>query len=113
MKIPRRAYVAASTMVLLAGCGDDNPTYVPPPAELTIAGSYQLVNAFDLTGSALLPEQVNTYLKLLVQLRDDPSGALFTVLDEAGVPLASELEAALPDVVADRLKGWINDYVFG
>jgi hypothetical protein len=111
MKTVRRAYVVPVTLVLLAGCSDDAAPYVPPPADLTIAGKYELTTEIDLTASSLVPDPVHTYLDILARLRDDPAGALFAVLDEAGVPLASDLEAALPDIVDDRLEGWINDYV--
>ncbi|MES1157810.1 MAG: hypothetical protein ABUL67_01800 [Haliangium ochraceum] len=106
--------------LMLAGsfvgaCGADGGDHVlqPPPPDLVVAGPYGVVSTYDLTTAALLPESANGYLQELKALRDDPAATFFRLLDQAGVPLAGDLLGVLPSPLDDRLKGWINDYVFG
>jgi hypothetical protein len=53
---------------------------------------------------------VTTYVQAIVGLRNDPASTMFKLLDDAGVPLASDLMGALPGPVADQLKKAINDF---
>lgn len=110
-----RVVMALALFVPFTGsCGGDGKVGAgPPPADLVIAGAYDLVSAFDLTTSALLPEPAYGYLQDLKSLRDDPAATFFRLLEDAGVPLAGSLLAVLPGPLASRVKGWINEYVFG
>src|SRR4051794_41789575 len=67
-----------------AGCGEDDAEPGPPPADLEVAGTYEIVSTYDFTAAGLLPAPVATYAKAIVGLRTDPAGALFFLLDEAG-----------------------------
>lgn len=97
----------------MAGCGDNDPAPGPPPADLEVAGSYELVSTYDFTVAGLLPEPIAEYAQTIAGLETDPAGTLFKLLDEAGVPLASDLLAALPGPVANELKTWINEAITG
>lgn len=70
-----------------------------------------MVNEFDLTVSNVLPEMVYTYVDLLARLRDNPAGTLFDLLEQADVPLLSDLMAALPSSLESSLEGWLNDAI--
>jgi hypothetical protein len=94
-----------------AGCDDGSPADPgPPPADLRVDGNYQIVSTYDLTVGSVLPEPVADYAQEIVGLRQDPAGTLFKLLDDAGVPLASDLIDVLPGPVANQLKGAINDF---
>jgi hypothetical protein len=94
-----------------AGCDDGGAADPgPPPADLRVDGDYTVVSTYDLTVGAVLPQPVATYAQDIVGLRKDPAGTMFKLLDDAGVPLASDLIAALPGPVADHLKKAINDF---
>ena len=97
----------------VAGCGGDDADPGPPPADLEVAGTYEVVSTYDFTAASLLPEPAATYAQAIVGLRTDPAGTLFLLLDQAGVPVASDLLAALPGPVADELKKWINEFIAG
>ena len=96
-----------------AGCGENDADPGPPPADLEVAGTYEIVSTYDFTAAGLLPEPVATYAHAVAGLRTDPAGTLFLLLDQAGVPVASDLLAALPGPVADELKKWINEFIAG
>jgi len=96
-----------------AGCGENDADPGPPPADLEVAGTYEIVSTYDFTAAGLLPEPVATYAQAVAGLRTDPAGTLFLLLDQAGVPVASDLLAALPGPVADELKKWINEFLAG
>jgi len=103
----------AFVMVLAAagvGCGEDDAAPGPAPADLEVAGTYEVVSTYDFTVGSVLPEPVATYAQTIAGLGSDPAGTLFRLLDEAGVPLVSDLFAALPDAVANEIKGWINEF---
>jgi hypothetical protein len=96
--------------IALSACGSDAVDPGPPPADLRVDGTYQVVSSYDLSVASVLPEPVSEYAQVAVGLRTDPAGTMFKLLDDAGVPLASDLYAALPDVVANEIKGWMNDF---
>lgn len=110
-----RRLTLALFLAVIAGCDDGNtaPRTEPVPADLQVAGTYQLSSRVAVPPTVLASQTVVDYLALLRQLRTDPAAAFFTLLDEAGVPMASELLAVLPSVLEDALKGAINDYVGG
>jgi len=94
-----------------AGCDDGSTADPgPPPADLRVDGNYEIVSTYDLTAGSVLPEPVATYAQEIVGLSNDPAGTMFKLLDDAGVPLASDLMDALPGPVADQLKHAINDF---
>jgi hypothetical protein len=98
---------------LTAGaCGGDDPQpdAGPPPA-LAAEGTYAVQSPIELTGAALAPEPVVKAVGGLKALRQNPSEAFAILLDEAGVPLARNLYAALPGALESRLNGWINDAI--
>jgi hypothetical protein len=104
--------LALCSVSLIPACGGDGRVDPgPAPADLQTAGSYQVVSTYDLTVGSVLPQPVAEYAQTVVGLRKDPAGTIFTLLDQAGVPLASDLLGALPDVLANEIKGWINDFV--
>src|SRR4051794_41852652 len=72
-----------------AGCGENDAEPGPPPPDLEVAGTYQIVSTYDFTAAGLLPAPVATYAKAIVGLRTDPAGTLFLLLDEAGGPVAA------------------------
>jgi len=103
----------AVCLLVACGAGCDDGSAVdpgPPPADLRVDGNYEIVSTYDLTAGSVLPEPVATYADDVVGLRKDPAGTMFKLLDDAGVPLASDLMDALPGPVADRLKKSINDF---
>jgi hypothetical protein len=110
-----RFLTLAFLISVIAGCDDGaaTPPTQPVPADLQVVGPYRLSSRIDVPPTVLASQTVVDYLALLRQLRTDPAAAFFGVLDEAGVPMASELLAALPSTLEDVLKGAINDYVGG
>ena len=97
----------------VVGCGGNDAEPGPPPADLEVAGTYEVVSTYDFTAATLLPEPVAEYAQAIAGLRSDPAGTLFLLLDQAGVPLASDLLAVLPGPIADQLKKWINEFIAG
>jgi hypothetical protein len=94
-----------------AGCDEGGAADPgPPPADLRVDGNYEIVSSYDLTAASVLPEPVAQYAQEIVGLRKDPAGTMFKLLDDAGVPLASDLMDALPGPVADQVKSAINDF---
>jgi hypothetical protein len=92
-----------------SGCGGGDGDLGPAPQGLRVDGDYELVSSYDLTVGSVLPEPVASYTQVIVGLRSDPAGTMFQLLDDAGVPLASDLTSALPSVVSDKLKSWMNE----
>jgi len=99
-------------MTVSAAACDDGGAADPGPAaaDLRVDGDYQIVSTYDLTVGSVLPQPVATYAEDIVGLRNDPAGTMFKLLDDAGVPLASDLMDALPGPLADQLKKAINDF---
>jgi hypothetical protein len=81
------------------------------PTDNDPAGTYHVVNEFDLTVSAVLPGTLYTYVSVLADLRDDPAGTLFDLLAEANVPLLSDLLDVLPSELESQLIGWLNEAI--
>ncbi|HET7501107.1 MAG TPA: hypothetical protein VFK02_08895 [Kofleriaceae bacterium] len=112
-------------LFLVAGCGVSNPgsgggddDHIPSPdpdvpqvlVPMTTA-PYQMTSAVDITVEALLPEQAELVVSTLRDFSTNPARTLIDVADEAGVPAVGTLYALLPDVLTDRLEGWINDEI--
>src|SRR4051812_49788338 len=91
------------------GCGKNDAEPGPPPADLQVAGTYEIVSTYDFTAAGLLPAPVATYAKAIVGLRTDPAGTLFFLLDEAGGPGASDPLAALPGPGGRQPQERINE----
>lgn len=105
---------ACAAALSLFGCGDGDARLPPPsPSELNASGTYTLTSTVDVPPTVLASQPVADFLDLLRDLRTDPAAALFKVLDEAGVPLAAQLGAAVPGVVRGQLNDAINDYLLG
>src|SRR4051794_15666277 len=96
-----------------AGCGENDAEPGPPPADLQVAGTYEIVSTYDFTAAGLLPEPVAAYAHAIVGLRTDPAGTLFLLLDQAGVPGASDLLPALPGPGAGQLNKRVNEAIAG
>jgi hypothetical protein len=104
--------ISALGLLLALGCGGEEGMSVPPPPPtVDVAGTYALASRFDLTASALAPAPAADAFETIKGLRQHPAATLFGLLDDAGVPLARTLEAALPDILESRLDGFINDYL--
>lgn len=89
---------------------DDDTTTTPEPVPaIDATATFEVVTTFDLPVSALLPEPASQAVGTLSDFRDDPSATLFTILDEAGVPGASELRDAMPGPLEDELDDLINE----
>ncbi len=110
-----RAPTLVLVLTVLVGCDDGGGASRPPdpPANLDAAGSYGLSSRVDVPPTVLASQTIVDYLALLRQLRTDPAAAFFTLLDEAGVPMARNLRDVLPDAIEGKLTGAINDYVNG
>ncbi len=87
-------------------------TFVSPERE-SVRGTYEVTTTFDLTAASVAPAPANEALTTLTQLRDDPAGLMFDLLDAAGVPLVEELRNALPGFVEDQLEDWIDAALAG
>src|SRR5215471_11529145 len=111
-RMNRRIGVAL-LLVLCAGvgCGGSDGDPGPAPADLEVAGAYEVVSTYDLTAAGLLPEPVAGYAQAVSGLGTNPARTLFLLLDQAGVPLASDLMAALPGPVSNQLESWINEFI--
>jgi hypothetical protein len=99
---------------LLVACDHSTATKQPAvPADLDATGTYALSSPVEVPPTVLASQTIVDYLALLRLLKTDPAAGFFQLLDEAGVPMASELFAVLPSVLKDQLKDAINDYVGG
>src|SRR5262249_28283341 len=68
-------------MTSAAACDDGGaPDRGPPPADLRVDGSYEIVSTYDLTAGSVLPELVADYAQEIVGLRKDPAGTMFKLL---------------------------------
>lgn len=89
----------------------DTQPPLPALAPVVADGTYQVDSPLDITALALLSESSAKGFHFLKGLRDDPAGTLFETLDENGVPLVNDLYSVLPDVLKDKVKGWVNDHL--
>lgn len=118
--IDHRLTYLALLLSMGAACGDESPPAAaqpdagaPPVPALTAEGAFEVTSPIDLNALTLAPEPVLKSVRLIKGVKDDPAGTFFMLLEEAGVPLANDLYAALPGPLKDRVKGWINDYIRG
>jgi hypothetical protein len=108
---------------LLAGCvlpthgsdrgddvdvGDDVP---PPPPPPVAAGSYQVTSKIDVTAEAVLPEPAAQLVATLRDFSVEPAHTLIELADDAGVPAIGELRALLPDMLENKLEGWLDEEI--
>jgi len=91
--------------------GDSEPPWMPPPAELQVSGTYTVATPLALTVVELAPDPAHDYLRDLRGLHDDPARTMFKLLDDADVPVASDLFNALPGPLQNKLAGWMNDHI--
>lgn len=101
---------------LLAACGTSGPTGdggdlgtpenpIPAPAD---QGPYQVTTSIDLTVEAVLPPAAELVVQTLRDFSNNPAHALIDLASQEGVPAVATLYDALPDVLTDKLEGWIN-----
>jgi hypothetical protein len=131
----RKAWVSAVLSVVLLGACEDkaaenkfstpvspprpaaSPEPVaspnPVPSPLDTVGKYALQSSIDVPASVLAAGPAADVLTLLQQLHDDPAAALFSALDQAGIPLVNDLYGVLPGALRDVVRGSINDYAKG
>lgn len=107
----------AVALMSFVGCGDNvravtplDPTPQPPAASSwpVLEGQYDIETDIALPATVLAPAAVAGLFEDLRATRDNPAGTWFTLLKQAGLSQAEKLVEALPSVLADRLKGWIN-----
>lgn len=91
-----------------AGDGDDGDHGTPENPVPAKTGPYAVVNKVDFTVEAVLPPQIELVVQTLRELETNPAHALIDIADHAGVPAVGALYGALPDVLTDKLEGWIN-----
>ena len=117
------AIVALSILSLEAGCldlpagGDDtgsdtvDPQPPRPPGDASAHGTYRVRSVFDVTVAAVLPQPAYEIVATLRDFSTEPAHTLIDLAEDAGVPAVSELRAALPDVLENKLEGWIDDQI--
>jgi hypothetical protein len=104
---------------LLAACGTSGSTGdgselgtpenpLPQPAE---KGPYQVTTSIDLTVEAVLPPQAELVVQTLRDFSNNPAHTLIDLAAQEGVPAVGTLYDALPNVLTDKLEGWINEEV--
>lgn len=100
----RPAFLIAC-LLTVAGC--------PPEDEGApkVTGTFSVTSTMDIRVSNVLPEVIYGKLEVLRGLRDDPGGTFFDLLEEAGLPLVSELRDKIPDAVEDKVGDWIDDAI--
>jgi hypothetical protein len=97
----------APTQADLAPPSDDATDAQPS----TLAGTFAVHSLFDTSASAASPGPVRNALTLMHSLVDDPGAAILAFADQAGVPAATTLRAALPSALLNGLTGWMNSYI--
>lgn len=104
---------AILALLALAACGEEagsrTDSTVPDPRPL--AGTYHLVNRFDVPAASVAPGAAGDAFALLDGLANKPATTLLDLADEAGVPAVGIITAALPDAVESRLDEWMKDYL--
>src|SRR4051812_17305255 len=109
-----KSIVAASlTSVALAACGTvdssgDHELGTPENPVPVEKGAYQVTSRVDLSVEAILPQQAEAVVATLRDFSMNPAHALFTFAQSAGVPAVGTIEGALPQVLKDKIEGWIN-----
>ena len=97
------------TSLLLSACvaspAEDDVNLTPSPVA---SGAYQVTSTVQITIEALLPEPAANLVGILRDFSTNPGQTLFDAAESAGVPAVGTLRAALPDVLENRLEGWIN-----
>jgi len=106
--------------------GGDAPTDRPPadvadanlpnddlagPAPVRLSGAFAASSQFDISATAAAPGPVHDAIGLVHAFVQDPGAAILDYADQAGVPAAATLRAALPSALTSRLTGWMNSYI--
>jgi hypothetical protein len=92
------------------GGGDD--VGVGPGGTDRLEGVYEVTSPFDLTGSDVLPGQVDDALRAITDFTENPAGTLIELAAASGGPATSTALDFVPSAVRDQVEDWINDYVF-
>jgi hypothetical protein len=106
-------------LCLMAGCGlsnsdaSDDPHGPVEPASpaLSDTAPYHLTSHVEITAEALSPARAELIVSTLREFSVNPARALITSADAAGVPAVATLYGVLPDIITDRLEGWINEAI--
>lgn len=81
------------------------------PAPEPLSGSFAVTSQFDVSAAAAVPGPIHDALDRVHVFVGNPGAAILAYADQAGVPAASALRAALPSVLMDRLTDWMNTYI--
>jgi hypothetical protein len=81
------------------------------PAPAPLSGAFAASSRFDISATAAAPGPVHDTIGLVHAFVQDPGAAILDYADQAGVPAASTLRAALPSSLMSRLTGWMNTYI--
>jgi hypothetical protein len=90
------------------GSGSGSGMTTPPAVA---SGMYEVRSDIDLTVEALLPQSVEDVVVTLRNFETNPARTLFDLADDAGVPAVDTIRGALPQILEDKLEGWINDEI--
>jgi hypothetical protein len=91
-----------------SGSGSGSGMTTPPPPPPVASGIYHVQSDIDLTVEALLPQSVEDVVVTLRDFETNPAKTMFDLAEDAGVPAVGTLRDALPQVLEDKLEGWIN-----
>ena len=107
--------------LLAAACGTSAPgpgepgggsgTPQDPVPQSADQGPYLVTTKIDLTVEAILPQQAENVVAVLREFSTNPAHALVDAASLAGVPAIGAIYNALPNVLTDKLEGWINGYI--
>jgi hypothetical protein len=81
------------------------------PQSAPLYGAFAVRSPFDISASAAAPGPVRDAIGLVHVFVEDPGAAIINYADQAGVPAAAALRAALPSTLMNRLTGWMNTYI--
>jgi hypothetical protein len=103
----------AATDLPTAAIPDANPsgTDTSEVPSAALSGVFATSSQFDISATAAAPGSVRDALNLVHVFAQNPGAAILDYADQAGVPAAAALRAALPSALMNRLTGWMNTYI--
>lgn len=90
------------------GYGEGLGTPESPVPQGDDRAPYSVVSRVDFTVEAILPPQAELVVVTLRAFAENPARGLIDSADAAGVPAVKAIYDALPDILTDKLEGWIN-----
>lgn len=104
---------AIVALLVLASCGDTPDLRIDPmvPEPRPAAGTFHLVNRFELAAASMVPGTAGEAFTLLDGLGNRPATTLLALADAAGAPAAGIVASALPGEVESRLDEWMKAYL--